>query len=256
MPIAAEIHYNSAKKPNCNGLPVILIHGAGGNLNFWPIHIRRLPGFSIYSIDLPGHGKSYGHGLQDIQAYARSIVDWMVEVKINRAIFVGHSMGGGIALTLAKDFADHVLGLVLVSTGARLRVHPTILENTGNNQTYPTGLNMILGKAFSGSASPLLKSLAAKRMKEIRPSVLHGDLIACNLFDKSRSLPMINVPTLVMCGLDDEMTPLRYSQFLSDNIAGSKLKLIPNAGHMVMLEKPQMVADEISAFLFDSFLSE
>ena len=254
MPTSADIYYHSVKKVSGSYVPVVLIHGAGGNHLFWPITIRRLPGFRIYPIDLPGHGKSGGHGLQDIHAYARSIVNWMAAIKLNQAVFVGHSMGGGIALALAKDHREHVLGLVLIGTGARLRVHSTILENTGNVQTYPTMLSTILSKSFSKYASPRLVSLAFKRMKEIRPSVLHGDLIACNSFDIIKSLSTIKAPTLVICGQDDEMTPLRYSQYLSDNIVGAKLERIPNAGHMVMLEQPQLIADAMLAFFSEAQL--
>jgi pimeloyl-ACP methyl ester carboxylesterase len=86
-------------------------------------------------------------------------------------------------------------------------------------------------------------------MDEIRPSVLHGDLVACNNFDILDSLSGLKTPTLVICGQEDEMTPLRYSQYLSDNITAAKLSPIPDAGHMVMLEQPQLVAKSIREFL-------
>jgi pimeloyl-ACP methyl ester carboxylesterase len=87
------------------------------------------------------------------------------------------------------------------------------------------------------------------RMEQVRPSVLYGDFVACNNFDIMDSLSSIKVPTLVLCGQEDEMTPLRFSQYLSDNIPASDLKVIPKAGHMVMLEQSQPVAQTMAEFL-------
>lgn len=249
MPIDAEIYYQLNKKGVDSYLPIVLIHGAGGNHLYWPNEIRRMQGFHVYSPDLPGHGKSGGYGLQDIQDYAEKILTWLDAIKIHRAVFVGHSMGGAISLTLAQEYKEHVLGLVLISTGARLKVHPRILDSISSPQTYPIALSVIQSKSFSKYAAPQLISLAQKRMKETRPSVLYGDLIACNKFDLMKSISDIISPTLVICGQEDEMTPPRYSQYLYEKIAGTHLELIPKAGHMVMLEKPQQVVNAMTPFL-------
>jgi pimeloyl-ACP methyl ester carboxylesterase len=249
MPIAGKMYYHRSRLGSGSCLPVVFIHGAGGTHLYWPSEVRRLPDMRIYSIDLPGHGKSGGRGLQTIEAYAEHILTWMETIGLHRAVFVGHSMGGAIALTLAIKHAEHVLGLGLLSTGARLRVNPMILENTTNSQTFPTAVTAIISKSFSSNADARLVELAQRRMIEIRPSVLHGDFIACNNFDLMDALAAIRVPTLVMCGQDDELTPLRYSQYLSDHIPGAVLQVIPNAGHMVMLEQPQKVAQIFLDFL-------
>ena len=86
-------------------------------------------------------------------------------------------------------------------------------------------------------------------MLEIRPSVLHGDLLACTAFDVTDRLSEIHHPTLIICGAGDKMTPVRYSQQLADNIHDSTLKIVPSAGHMVMLEQPSLVADYLVEFL-------
>jgi pimeloyl-ACP methyl ester carboxylesterase len=249
MPIASNIYYHLSKKGSGSHLPIVLIHGAGGSHLYWPPEIRRLPDLRMYAIDLPGHGKSGGHGLQSIDAYAGSIMDWMESIGLHRAVFAGHSMGGAIALTLAQKFPEHVLGNVLVSTGAKLRVQPAILENTETRQTLPTAISAIISKSFDSNTDTRLVELAQKRMLETRPSVLHGDFIACNGFNMMASLPAIRTPTLVVCGENDQLTPLRYSQYLSDNIPAAILKVIPNAGHMVMLEQPKSVVEVLTRFL-------
>jgi len=249
MPNAASIYYHASKTGYGDSPPLVLIHGAGGTHLHWPAEIRRLPNFRVYALDLPGHGKSSGRGLQTIEAYAESVIEWLEAVGLHRALFVGHSMGGAIALTLAKNHASQVLGLGLVGSGARLRVDPRIFENTGNTQTYPTAIATIIAKAFSPTANPRLVELAQQRMAKTRPSVLHGDLSACNSFDIMASLPTIKLPTLVVCGQADELTPLRYSQHLADQIPNGTLQIIPAAGHMVMLEKPQEVAAVLARHL-------
>ena len=250
MPVVKEIYYHlyegseAGQKP-----PVILIHGAGGTHLYWPSDVRRLPGYRVYAIDLPGHGKSEGRGQQSVSAYVDAVVAWLEAVGLHRAIFVGHSMGGAIALSLALDHAEHVLGLGLVGTGARLRVSEAILDNTANSTTYHNAVEMIVACSFSPQAPEQLVNLAKERMAETRYSVLYGDLLACNAFDVIGRLDDIRCPALVLCGEGDQMTPKRYSQFLADRISGSSLEVIPDAGHMVMLEQPKEVASALVDFI-------
>jgi pimeloyl-ACP methyl ester carboxylesterase len=88
-------------------------------------------------------------------------------------------------------------------------------------------------------------------MEATRQSVLYGDLLACNRFDVMDRLGAIQQNTLVICGVDDQMTPVRYAQYLSNSMPNARLNVIPNAGHMVMLEQPQLVANSLLSFLKD-----
>ena len=188
MPIAADIYYYLSKLGGSDRLPVVLIHGAGGTHLNWPSEIRRLPNLRVYSVDLPGHGKSGQRGLQSIKDYTSSLLIWLEAIGLHRAVFIGHSMGGAIALTLARYHAEHVLGLGLVASSARLRVDPLLLENIANIQTFPTAIDMLTSAAFNPDANPRLVELAGKRFSETRPSVLQGDLIACDSFNMVESL--------------------------------------------------------------------
>mgnify|MGYP001766084260 CR=1 FL=1 len=250
MPVAADLYYHIyeggqvGQKP-----PVILLHGAGGTHLYWPSDVRRLAGYRIYALDLPGHGKSGGCGQQSIAAYAGSIIDWLDALGLHSAVFVGHSMGSAIALALALDFPERVLGVSLVSSGARLKVNPALLEIAANEAAFQTVVELVVSWSFGASAPAQLLDLAARRMAETRPAVLYGDFQACNLFDVTTRLGEIQAPTLVICGSDDRMTPLRYAQYLADHIPGARLAAVPGAGHMVMLEQPQAVAVALSEFL-------
>jgi pimeloyl-ACP methyl ester carboxylesterase len=250
MPILAEIYFHlyegseAGQKP-----PVVLIHGAGGSHLYWPSDVRRLPGYRVYAIDLPGHGKSEGRGHQSIPAYVQSVLGWLEQSGLHRAVFVGHSMGSAIAMSLALDHPEHVLGLGLVGAGARLRVAEALLESASSATTFHNAVDMVISWSFSPQTSERLVRLASERMAETRYSVLHGDFLACNGFDLSERVGEIRCPTLVVCGEQDKMTPKRHSQFLADCIPEARLEVIPDAGHMVMLEQPKAVVGVLMDFL-------
>ncbi len=249
MPITNDLYYYTYQSSENDSLPLVLIHGAGGNHLYWPIEVRRLSGCRIFAPDLPGHGKSGGRGLQTVDAYARCIIDWLDILGIRRAVFAGHSMGSAIALWIALQHPEQVIGLGLISAGARLRVVPELLSYSASPTTFHKAVEGMAGASFSPSADPRLVELAAARMSEIRPSVFNGDLQACNSFDVIEQVSGIHAPALVICGADDQLTPLRYAQFLAGNIPAARLEIIPGAGHMVMLEKPPEVAALLDGFL-------
>ena len=249
MPSIADIYYHEYAGGEAQRSAVVLIHGAGGTHLYWPAELRRLPGYRVFALDLPGHGKSAGRGLQSIAAYAQAVKDWLLAVGLHSAVFAGHSMGSAIALTLALEHAGHVNGLILLGAGARLKVSPELLENAASHTTYQNAVNMVIDWSFGSGAPPRLKELAGQRMAETRSSVLYGDFFACDAFDETERIEQIRQPVLVICGNEDRMTPLRQSQYLAEHIPGAVLKTIPDAGHMVMLEKPQPVADILLGFL-------
>jgi pimeloyl-ACP methyl ester carboxylesterase len=250
MPSIIDIYYHEYEGSDVGQRSaVVLIHGAGGTHLYWPPELRRLAGYRVFALDLPGHGKSAGRGLQSITAYALAVKDWMLALGLHSAVFAGHSMGSAIALTLSLEQADHVNGLILLGAGARLKVAPELLDNAASQTTYQNAVNMVIDWSFGSGAPPRLKELAAQRMAETRSSVLYGDFVACNNFDETERIEQIRQPALVVCGSEDRMTPLRQSQFLMEHIPGAKLKTILGAGHMVMLEKPQAVADTMLGFL-------
>ncbi len=250
MPIAADIYYHLySKNHKATKPPIVLIHGAGGTHLFWPPAIRRLNGYQVYALDLPGHGKSYGRGLQSISAYSAVVLKWMAAIRIHRAVFIGHSMGSAISLLLALEHPKQASALALFGGGARLQVSQILLDSTSNPTTFNNAVEKIVQWSFSPNSSERLKELASQRMAKTRPSVLHGDFLACNEFNESGRIANINQPTLVLCGLEDKMTPPHYSKLLANNIANAHLEIVPDAGHMVMLEQPQLTARAIEEFL-------
>ncbi len=249
MPVNAQIYAFDYQPEKPAEIPVVLIHGAGGNHLYWPAEVRRLANYRVFALDLPGHGKSGGHGEQTIAAYAAAIARWMETMELQRAFFAGHSMGGGVVLWLALHYPHLVSGLGLIATGARLPVNPALLEKTSNPGTMQSAIYDIVNWSFGPSADARLVKLAGQRFQEIRPGILHNDLLACQNFNVMNELHKIQKPTLIIGGGADKMTPPRFSQLLAAQIQDAVLEIIPEAGHMVMLEAPRQTADSLLSFL-------
>jgi pimeloyl-ACP methyl ester carboxylesterase len=249
MPVAGDLYYFAHEAENLSRPPVILIHGAGGNQLYWPPQIRRLHNQRIFAVDLPGHGKSEGVGHHSVDDYAEEVLSFLKALKLNAAILVGHSMGGAIALQLAIRSPKRVLGLGLVGSGARLRVAPALLQAASDPSTFADAVRMVIDRSFASQTSARLKELAAQRMSETRSTVLYGDFLACDAFNVTDQLSKISAPTLVLSGMEDKMTPSKYSEFLRDQIPRARMELLPDAGHMAMLEQPDKVARILNDFL-------
>lgn len=248
MPFAANLHY-TVQPSDENRPPLILIHGAGGNLLSWHPYIRRLAHVRVYALDLPGHGKSQGETRQSIEAYAGDVAAFMSALQIEKGIIAGLSMGSGIALTLGLEYAHLVQGLVLLGSGSKLRVAKEILETSGNPQTFHSAVETINENCFSAYAPPNLVQLSKQNMLGMSPLGLSNDFHACNQFDVSDQLTRIQTPTLIICGAEDVMTPPKFSQSLHEQIANSELHILEKTGHMVTLEQPEMVANLLTRFI-------
>jgi pimeloyl-ACP methyl ester carboxylesterase len=232
--------------------PLVLIHGAGGSRLSWPANIRRLEGRRVYAVDLPGHGGSPNAGRDSVERYLQSLLEWQDEVKEQSFIWVGHSMGGAIALQAALQASQRVSGLILVGSGAHLPVNPRLLKLASRPESLRQLVNLIIAWAFGPEAPAGLIELSRQRMAETRPDVIHQDFLASSGFDIGDRISEIRVPTLVICGLDDRLTPELLSRELATGIEGAILEFIIGAGHMVMLEKPDKVAQAIERFLESS----
>lgn len=226
---------------------LLLVHGAGGNHLHWGHAIRNLKNAHVYALDLPGHGRSDGTGRTSIADYADFLAGFMDALGLIKAVVAGHSMGGATALMMALRHPQRVAGLVLVGTGARLRVLPAILEGTLHDFAHT--IHLICEYAYSPNAPKELVQQGQRQMLRVAPQILHSDFVACNAFDVMGRLDEIHCPTLVICGNEDKLTPPKYSSFLVEHIAGAERKLIEGAGHMVVTEKPDEVATAIASAL-------
>lgn len=239
---------------------LILVHGAGGDHTHWPAELRRMPKVNVHAPDLPGHGRSEGKGRTSVEDYADSVHLFAQTLDLKPATLVGHSMGGAIAQTLALRRAPWLERVVLVGTGARLRVHPAILEGlrpsstsapatTLSESNFKTAIDLICRWAYGPHASPQVQRKGHHRLLSVDPQVIYADYIACNNFDVMDQVRDITLPTLIIVGSADQMTPPKYSQYLHDQIPGARLVEIQDGGHMMAVEQPVEVAEAVARFL-------
>lgn len=230
-----------------HNIPLILVHGAGSNHLTWSAELRRLNGWRVIALDLPGHGRSSGNGYSSIVAYADAVQNVLDELDIPQAYIAGHSMGGAIAQTMSAYMKARVKGLILIGTGGRLKVNPILFEKALNDLS---GMADLLNTWMWGAGDfENLKRLTARHMVQLNPQVVHDDYLACNAFDLRDRLPTIQQTTLIMGGSADKMTPFKLSEELHNLLPNSTLHKIADAGHMLHLEKPKQVADIVAQWL-------
>jgi pimeloyl-ACP methyl ester carboxylesterase len=230
------------------GCPVLLLlHGAGGSHLGWPREIQRLAGTNVYNLDLPGHGRSPGPGRATVEEYADVVQAFIDKLDLINITLIGHSMGGAIAQTLALRGLPEVGKMIILNSSAKLRVAPQLLDAA---RTEPQmAADLVARMSWSAGADKDKVRLSQATMLQIDPVVLHGDFLACDCFDIRSELNKISIPTLVVCGSEDQMTPPKFGRYLAENISGAQLVEIEDAGHFAMLEKPKEVANTIAEFL-------
>ena len=228
---------------------IIFVHGAGGEFSVWNAQRDYFRGhYLTYLMELPGHGGAGGSGEEEIPAYARRVRIAIEDVLTsNPCVLVGHSMGGAIVLELAANPPRMVNGIALVATGAKLGVVPAVFRMIRDDPE--TFFKTIEGTAFGALCPGEIRERLTQPIRECPPSVILKDLRACDRFDIRDRLKEILLPTLIVCGEEDLLTPLKYSEYLKENIIDSRLKVISQAGHMVMAEQPQLLNRALESFL-------
>lgn len=230
---------------------LVFIHGAGDSLRIWRFQLEQ-PGnaYPVYAIDLPGHGQRPDTLPPEVTShhYAEAAYDIIQnELHLDHPIIVGHSLGGAVALSMALEHSSALSGLILIGTGARIRVHPSLLESA--RTTPQEARNQLVRMGFTPNAATTLSQAVLGEQTTLPSNMLYRDLMACNSFDCMTCLHEIALPTLIICGSDDRATPVKYSQYLHDQIAGSTLHIILDAGHYVLREQPKAVNQAIREWL-------
>lgn len=231
------------------GPRLVFVHGAGGSSRHWGLQLRDLGRVArCIALDLPGHGRSGGAGCTTIPDYTAFLVAFLDAIGWPSATVVGHSMGGAIAQWTALHYPSRVERLGLVGTGAKLRVHPDILNGLLAPDPTPT-FSLIARWAYRQNVSDEEVERSVAELRTTPASVTYGDFLACDRFDVRSQLGRIHHPTLVLTGLEDRLTPPRYAEYLAHHIPNAVLRLVPDAGHFVMLEQPDAVNEALTAFL-------
>jgi pimeloyl-ACP methyl ester carboxylesterase len=213
----------------------VFIHGAGGSARIWAEQLAAFP--NSIAVTLVGHDPSdlATVTVSSIEGHAHHLHELLRE--LGDVVLVGHSMGGAIAQMYALIFPEKVRGLVLIGTGAKMRVSPKILD--GLLTDYPATVRFIVNTGFPPDAPESLKQPLIEDMEALPPEVTHAAFNACNQFDVTQNLSQLPpMPVLVITGTADLLTPPKLGQFLADNIPGARFEQIEGVGHFVQVEKP------------------
>ena len=242
-----------------HGQPVVLfLHGAGMDHSVWALQSRWFAhhGWRALAVDLPGHGRSEGPPLTEIGALADWTARFIAAAGAKSAALVGHSMGALVALETAARHPQLVARLALVGVSATMPVHPDLLAAAKVNS--PLAVDMVslwgLGAAatLGGSPAPGLWMLggAARLLENAPPGVLHADLGACDAYrTAAEAAARIACPTTLVLGERDLMTPLKGGKALAALIPDARTNVIPGAGHMAMIERPDAVLEALKPAL-------
>lgn len=242
------------------GQAVVLIHGYPFNRSLWTEQIEALTSrFRVVTPDLRGFGESNSsEGPVTMNRMAQDVAELMDQLGIEQAVICGLSMGGYVALAFVKQFPSRVKALVLADTRAQA-------DTEEGKQTRQQQAEKALSEGMAGIADAMLPKLltpdtVSKRpevVKRVRDMMLRTKpqgaasalLGMAERDDQSEFISTIRVPTMIVVGREDAITPLADSEKMQSKIAPSRLVVIENAGHVSNLEQTEQFNFALLRFL-------
>lgn len=243
------VGFIAGRWPLASDLPtLVFIHGSAGSCVIWKEQVRALSFLvNTVAIDLPGHGMSDGPGMDTVKDYAEIVSRFVAKLEIPKPVPCGLSLGGAIVQLLLLDYAGPLHAGVLISTGAKLKVLPAILETIESD--YDRFVTLYGEMGFSEKTDPDRRQAVLSETAACSPVITAGDYRACNGFNVMDRLREIDLPVLVLSAAEDRLTPPKYQDYLTKQIPGAVRTRIKGAGHMVPVEKPAAVTSAIVDFL-------
>jgi 3-oxoadipate enol-lactonase len=249
------IHHHLESK---SGVPVVFINSLGSDLRIWDDVVSMLQHLSL-RYDKRGHGLSDApKGPYSIADHANDLKSLLEHLKLERVVIVGISVGGQIALEFASRFPECIAGTVFCDTG--MTIGTAELWNARIEAVRDHGLEHIsealiqrwFGPEFRHDQAAIVRGY--QNMLERQPSI--GYIATCealresDLHHAAQNVRDTRVKTLVICGKEDQSTPVALSQELAQTLE-TKLELIENAGHLPCIEQPAAFAKILNDFLED-----
>ena len=223
----------------------IFIHGSGNTGLVWHYQTRHFA--DSEAISFPGHPE--GDPCSSIEDYTGWLHQYVLEKGYSELVLAGHSMGGAVAQMYALNCPQYVKGLILIGTGARLKVRPDFLSLMEAGIEAPDTWIKNSVEPFYSRVAPAVRDKVINEVADVGVRVQLNDFKCCDEFDIMDRVHQITAPTLVICGAEDEMTPVKYSQYLADKIPAARLIIIEGGSHLVFMEKPEEVNRAIGEFL-------
>jgi 3-oxoadipate enol-lactonase len=241
----ATMHYVDAGDPAAR--PIVLVHGFPFSHEMWSAQITFLEKkLRVIAYDVRGHGKSdVGDGQYTLELFVDDLIGLLDHLRVEKAILCGLSMGGYIALRAIERNPERWRALVLCDTSSQADSNEAKLRRAATIRTIKRDgvkpfADAFLESAFAQAAKDGEARLMMKKVIESNsPIGICGTLLAlAGRTDTTPALKTINVPTLILVGELDKITPPVLSKKMHDGIASSELRIIPHAGHLSNLENP------------------
>lgn len=248
------------------GPAVLFLHAFPLGLFMWDAQAAALtPRYRVVRVDARGFGGSgLPGGPLTMERIADDAAAVLSELGIARAAVGGCSMGGYAALAFARRHPERLAALLLQDTKAgaddeAARQGRAVLARKVRDEGSSAAADALLGRLLGATTRRLRPQLAQelrRRILDTSPEAIASALEGLALRADSRpSLAAIAVPTLVLVGEEDEITPLAEAEALAAAIVGARLARIPEAGHLANLENPSAVNAAVLAFLEDVWRS-
>ena len=247
-------------KGDRKGLPVVFVHGFPLSHSMWNPQLDLVAkGHRAIAYDLRGHGhSSVGDGQYTIEGHVDDLIGLMDQLEVKRAVLVGLSMGGYIALRAIEREPGRFLALALCDTRSEADTNEGRLKRAAGAAAVKQNGSAAFAEGFlpavfapqSLQEKPEIVAQIHDVILNITPLSLAGHQIAMAArTDTTPSLASIAVPTLVMVGELDTVTPPADSSSMQEKIPGAELHVIPGAGHMSNMENPDFFNEKLMAFL-------
>ena len=241
-------------------VPIIFIHGFPYNSTMWEQQIKRLKEeYYCVAYDIRGLGETPpGYGQFTIEMFVDDLFAVIDGLGLDRPVITGFSMGGYITLRAVEREPDRFRGIILCDTKAEAdddagklkRANAIKSINTNGMETFASNFVPMTFSEDAPQRIPETYNTILEQAKAESPIGVKGSLLAMAArTDTTQSLGDIRVPTLLLVGEQDTLTPPSVMQQMHNRISGSEIILVPEAGHMAPLENPEVFTHSIEDFL-------
>ena len=241
-----------------SGAPALMLHGFPFSSEMWGPVASRLAarGFRLLIPDLCGFGGSSGSPAVDLSTHVADLVAVLDAFKLLDPLpWIGFSMGGYVALDAWRRRPERIGALALVDTragadDAKAQAGRRATADRVEREGSAVVVDAMLPKLFAGATSEMMRrAVRVQMLGASSPGVAAALRAMAARPDSVSMLPTIDVPTLVVTGVEDAITPTTDAQALAAGIPGAQLRLVEGAGHLSPIEQPDAVVEALADFL-------